>query len=238
MLNAVMAQRDALQAIPQPSLPTSVGLPRAILDPLDPGVESAFTTVIELLRGNGVSLVDVDWPDDDVLQAVGFILMMAESAEFHRERMAESEKFDPEIAELLQMGNLISATDYIRARRVQVAIAEHVGQVFERVPVVITPTLPCPPAPYGSGTFTPLSVGDASMPLAAAHTRFPLLANVAGLPAGTVPCGLASGLPVGLQIIGPPGQGDLVLSAMAGIEKVLADAGIWQVGTTSTGDRE
>jgi Asp-tRNA(Asn)/Glu-tRNA(Gln) amidotransferase A subunit family amidase len=76
------------------------------------------------------------------------------------------------------------------------------------------------------------------MPLAAAHTRFPLLANVAGLPAGTVPCGLASGLPVGLQIIGPPGQGDLVLSAMAGIEKVLADAGIWQVGTTSTGDRE
>ena len=235
LVNAVMAGRDAREAIPRPSLPTTVGLPGAVLGPLDPGVESAFTTALAAMQERGVATIDIDWPDEEVLQAVGFILMMAESADFHRQRMTAPEKFDDEVAGLLRLGNQISATDYIRARRVQAHVTEQIMTVFERVPVIITPTLPCLPAPYGSGTFTPLPLGESLMPLAAAHTRYPLLANIAGLPAGTVPCGFASGLPVGLQVMGAAGHDEAVLSIMAGIETVLADAGLWHVGTTSTG---
>jgi aspartyl-tRNA(Asn)/glutamyl-tRNA(Gln) amidotransferase subunit A len=238
VVNAVMAGREPEGSIPRPALPATVGLPARVLGPLDPGVESAFDAALAVLRQGGVATVDVDWPDEDVLQAVGFILMMAESADFHRQRMSDPGKFDAEVAELLVLGSQISATDYIRAKRIQAHLTGRLLKLLERVPVIITPTLPCKPAPYGSGTFTPLPLGDTSMPLAAAHTRYPLLANVAGLPAGTVPCGFASGLPVGLHVMGAPGEDETVLSVMAGIEAVLADAGAWRVGSTAAAHLE
>ena len=235
LVNAVMAGREVQQAVPLRALPDKVGLPRAVLGPLDPGVESTFAAALGVLQRAGVSTVDVEWPNEELLQAVGFILMMAESADFHRQRMQAPEKFDVEVAELLRLGNEISATDYIRARRVRAHMTEQIMGIFDRAPVIITPTLPCQPAPYGSGTFTPLPLGEDSMPLAAAHTRYALLANVAGLPAGTIPCGVALGLPVGIQVMGAPGHDEVVLSVMAGIEAVLADAGLWQIGDTSIG---
>jgi Asp-tRNA(Asn)/Glu-tRNA(Gln) amidotransferase A subunit family amidase len=238
LVNAVMAGQVAGLALPPPRLPAVMGLPGSVLGPLDAGVESAFFNAIGALQVKGVATIDIAWPEEDVLQAVGFVLMMAESAEFHRTRMRASKRFDSEVEELLQLGMEIRATDYIRARRVQAHLRETILEVLDRVPVIVTPTLPCQPAPYGSGTFTPLPLGESSMALAAAHTRYPLLANVAGLPAGTVPCGLASGLPVGLQVIGGPGRDELVLSIMAGIEATLFDAGLWQVGKTAAGNRD
>lgn len=237
LVNAVMAGREVSGAIPEPTLPSIVGLPRGVLSPLDPGVESAFIAALDALQAHGVSTVDVEWPDEAALQAVGFVLMMVESADFHRKRMQAPEKFDPEVAELLRLGEQISATDYVRARRIQAAIAESIQAIFERVPVILTPTLPCQPAPYGSGTFTPLPLGEDSLPLATAHTRYPLLANVAGLPSGSVPCGFASGLPVGLQVMGAPGTDDTVLAVMAGIESVVNTAGLWEAGTFASAER-
>lgn len=234
LVNAVMAGIELSDAVPQPLLPSVVGIPREVLGPLDPGVEAAFSGALEILSTRGVATADVSWPDEDALQAVGFLLMMAESADFHRDRMRSPEKFDPEVADLLRMGQEISATDYIRARRLQAQLSREFERVFDHVPVILTPTLPCQPAPYGSGTFTPLPLGQDSMPLAAAHTRYPLIANVAGLPAGTVPCGLASGLPVGLQVMGPRGSDATVLAVMAGIERVLDEAGVWTMGATAS----
>lgn len=211
-------------------LPVRVGLPEGVLEPLDPGVAREFRSSLASWVDRGVEIVEVPWPDEDALQAVGFVVMMAEAAEYHRARMDRRELFDPEVAELLSLGARISAQDYLRALRVRSMIAAAASAVFEQVTIVATPTLPCPPAPYGSGTFTQLTVGPSSMTLAAAHTRYPLLANVAGLPAGSVPCGLASGLPVGLQVMGAPGSDRAVLSAMAGLEAILKEDGIWEAG--------
>ena len=48
-----------------------------------------------------------------------------------------------------------------------------------------------------------------------------VLANVAGLPAISLPMGLADGLPCGLQIIGPHGADGLVLDVAAQVEALL-----------------
>ncbi len=176
----------------------------------------------------------VPWPDPDLLEAVGFILMMAESAAYHRERMDRLELFDPQVAELLKEGATVSAGDHIQALRVRTQLARWFDTIFGSVTIVITPTLPCLPPEIGADTFTPVDVGSETQPLATAHTRFTLAANIAGIPAGSLPCGIDEGLPIGLQVMGRRGSDMGVLSVMAGIERVLAQEALWQPGTIAT----
>lgn len=216
-----------------PQLPTVIGIPRGVLEPMHPAVRVAFDAAVAAVGESGVEFVDVPWPDPDLLEAVGFVLMMAESAQFHRHRMQRPELFDPQVAELLEAGATVSAHDLLQAQRVRVQLAQWFDSLFESTPILITPTLPCLPPPLGADTFTPVDLGDVTQPLATAHTRFPLAANIAGIPAGSLPCGLGEGFPIGLQVMGRRGSDRSVLSVMYGIEQTLAQAGLWQPGAIS-----
>ena len=215
-------------------LPSIIGIPRAALEPMHPAVRTAFDEAVATLVDRGVRVVDVPWPDSDLQEAIGFILMMTESAAYHRNRMERPELFDPEVAELIEQGATVSAGDHIQALRVRVQLAHEFDAIFNGVPVVITPTLPCLAPAIGSGTFTLVNVGGETQPLATAHTRFTLAANIAGIPAGSLPCGIGEGLPIGLQVMGRRGSDLGVLSVMAGMERVLAQEALWQPGTIAT----
>jgi aspartyl-tRNA(Asn)/glutamyl-tRNA(Gln) amidotransferase subunit A len=215
-------------------LPTTIGIPRSVLDPVHPAVRAAFETAVDALVAKGVEIVDVPWPDPDLMEAVGFILMMAEAAAYHRERMERPELFDPQVAELLEQGATVSAQDHLQALRVRTQLARQFDSIFDRVPIVITPTLPCLPPGIGAGTFTPVDVGGQTQPLATAHTRFTLAANIAGIPAGSLPCGIYENMPIGLQVMGRRGSDLGVLSVMAGMEQVFAQEKLWQPGIIAT----
>lgn len=217
----------------KPQLPPVIGIPREVLEPMHPAVRMAFNAAVDALASNGVEFVDVPWPSPDLLEAIGFILMMVEAAQFHQDRMQRPELFDPQVAELLEAGATVSARDLLQAQRVRVQLAQWFDSLFESTPILITPTLPCLPPPLGADTFTPVDLGDTTQPLATAHTRFPLAANIAGIPAGSLPCGLGEGLPIGLQVMGRRGSDRGVLSVMHGIEQVLAQAELWQPGSIS-----
>ena len=62
---------------------------------------------------------------------------------------------------------------------------------------------------YPHGTFAPTYVS---------HT---VLFNLLGFPAVSVPCGFIDGLPVGLQIIGPPGREDVILRAASAFQNLF-----------------
>jgi aspartyl-tRNA(Asn)/glutamyl-tRNA(Gln) amidotransferase subunit A len=196
-------------------------------------VSTAFDAAVAALQKRGVDIIDVPWPDPDLLEAVGFILMMAESAAFHRDRMNRPELFDPQVTELLEAGATVSAADHLQALRVRVQLAQWFDNLFAVTPILLTPTLPCLPPPLGADTFTPVDLGSETQPLATAHTRFPLAANIAGVPAGSLPCGLQDGFPIGLQVMGRRGSDLGVLSVMYGMEQVLAQEGLWQQGAIS-----
>ena len=68
--------------------------------------------------------------------------------------------------------------------------------------------------------------GDASVPLPwIGWTPFTYPFNLSGQPAISIPCGFtAGGIPVGLQIVGPWGQDDLVLAVARSFEACLAEA--------------
>lgn len=85
---------------------------------------------------------------------------------------------------------------YLKAQKGRTLLRQEFERVFETVDVLVCPTAPTPPFRLGELVDNPLA-----MKLMDVLT---IPVNLAGLPGLSVPCGLAEGLPVGLQIIGKP----------------------------------
>ena len=92
---------------------------------------------------------------------------------------------------------------YLKAQKVRTLIKQDFENVFEKVDALIAPTYPG--LPFGIGE---LANDPLAMYLADVLT---VPANLAGVPALSVPCGRAGALPIGAQIIGPRFREDVVL---------------------------
>ena len=86
---------------------------------------------------------------------------------------------------------------YLKAQKVRTRIREDFDKAFKACDVIVTPTSPTTAFKIGEKTSDPLS-----MYLSDVYT---IPANLAGLPAISIPCGFSSdGLPIGLQILAKP----------------------------------
>jgi aspartyl-tRNA(Asn)/glutamyl-tRNA(Gln) amidotransferase subunit A len=85
---------------------------------------------------------------------------------------------------------------YGRAQRVRTLIRRDFARAFAECDVIATPTSPFPAFRLGEKVGDPLKMYLAD--------RYTVSCNLAGLPGLSVPCGLCDGLPVGLQLLGPP----------------------------------
>jgi aspartyl-tRNA(Asn)/glutamyl-tRNA(Gln) amidotransferase subunit A len=101
---------------------------------------------------------------------------------------------------------------YAQAQRMRASIARDYTRAFETVDVIATPTSPTTAFRLGDRLEDPVQMYLADV--------FTVSANLAGIPAISVPCGLAGGLPVGLQFTGPAWGEARVLRAAAAYEAV------------------
>jgi aspartyl-tRNA(Asn)/glutamyl-tRNA(Gln) amidotransferase subunit A len=83
---------------------------------------------------------------------------------------------------------------YLKAQQVRTLLRQDYDAAFERVDVVAMPTSPTPPFRLGEKTDDPLQMYLADV--------FTVSANLAGVPAISVPCGFSDQLPIGLQLTG------------------------------------
>jgi aspartyl-tRNA(Asn)/glutamyl-tRNA(Gln) amidotransferase subunit A len=83
---------------------------------------------------------------------------------------------------------------YLKAQQVRTLILRDYERAFERVDLVAMPTSPTPAFMLGERSADPLQMYLADI--------FTVSANLAGLPAISVPCGFTADLPVGLQLTG------------------------------------
>jgi aspartyl-tRNA(Asn)/glutamyl-tRNA(Gln) amidotransferase subunit A len=100
---------------------------------------------------------------------------------------------------------------YLKAQRVRALIARDFAEAFERVDCLLAPTAPSAAFPIGEKSDDPIAMY--------LNDVFTVPADLAGLPAVSVPVGLsADGLPLGMQVIGRAFDEATVLRAAAVLE--------------------
>ena len=190
-----------------------IGLPRTFFfADLDRGVEQAVDTAIAVLCKLGAETCEVPFEvsrDRTVARAEAFA--------YHAEHITRTpESYSAETLKKLRLGASIDAPAYIQARREVEAMRRAANAIFREVDVLVTPTSPVPP-PAFEGWPTGFDEVVARETTLLRNTR-PF--NPLGIPSVSVPCGFtAAGLPVGLQISGPPWAEARILAVAAAFER-------------------
>jgi aspartyl-tRNA(Asn)/glutamyl-tRNA(Gln) amidotransferase subunit A len=189
--------------------PTLGLLRRYYYDHADEEIREHTDRVIELLRGAGARIEEVEPPEDlELVYAAHRAVVFSECAAYHQETFRQRpEDYGPKLRELIELGQVTPAVSYIQAQRLRRPFARRLGETLHGVDALITPTTPTT-APKGLS-----ATGD---------RRFQIPWTFAGVPAINVPSGLdRSGLPFGLQLVGGRFAEDQLLATAYWCETTL-----------------
>jgi aspartyl-tRNA(Asn)/glutamyl-tRNA(Gln) amidotransferase subunit A len=178
--------------------PARIGVPRKFFyEDLDSEVAAAVELALAVLKNLGCEIreINLEIPTDRTLQA-------AESYAIHRKFVSESpELYQPETLRRIRSGENISEAQLQAARHDLAKARSEIQNVFLNLDFLVTPAVPIPAPQLVELKQNP----DLLRPRELVLLRNTRPFNVWGLPAISVPCGFtASGLPIGLQIAGPP----------------------------------
>ena len=204
---------------------------------LDPEVASAVRAAADVYRSLGAQLVDVTVPHSKYGVAAYYLIAPSEAASnlarydgVHYGHRAEKfdglidmyaasrgEGFGPEVKRRIMLGNYALSAGYydayyLKALKVRRLIRNDFDRAFETCDVLLSPVAPTPAFKVGELVDDPLA-----MYLSDIYT---LSANLAGLPGISLPGGISSGgLPIGIQLLGPPFAEETLLRAARMFER-------------------
>ncbi len=189
-----------------------VGVPlNYFTDDLDPGVGAALTESLKAIESLGCEIVLATLPDMTAMDVAGNHIVAAEAAACHGEWMrTRPQDYSPQLRARFERGLALPATKYIDALRYRgPALEAFTKAVFTKVDVLHAPCLPIPTPTIAETDVGGSPAMDRTLALL---TKFMRPFNYLGLPSLAVPCGfLASGMPVGMQLVGRPFAEDLCL---------------------------
>lgn len=190
---------------------------RGVHRPVRDAVEQALRVLEEL----GAVRVEVAIPHVELSAPIGIGIIMPESSSLHqswiRQRPAD---YEQGTRTMLEVGELLLATHYLRALRARTLIKNTFQEVFteHRLHALITPTEPTTATKIDQTAVMFEDVGEEAFFSVFARETIPF--NLAGLPALSVPCGfspppgdahIGPNLPIGLHVAGRPFDESTVL---------------------------
>lgn len=183
----------------------TLGVPtNYFFDDIDPEVEAATRAAIQLLESNGAVLREIKIPCTAYFMATLFGIIVPEASAYHQEMLRESgDLYTSEVRVLLEAGELVSASQYIKAQRARTVIQHAMRDAFEGLDAIVAPTLPMTAVRLDEELFTlPSGAQTTAMNAYVGHSA---AGSLTGLPTLSVPCGFsAAGMPIGMQIMGRP----------------------------------
>lgn len=168
-----------------------------------PGVRGAVEGAISTLVDLGIDVVEISLPTLALALPASLAIALSEASAYHRHHLREHALgYLPETRVMLETGALVSTADVALAYEVQASLRTTLHEAMDEAGVlaVVSPTLPAA-APFVSEMVHELTATTGDQSLSSA-LRILSPANITGMPALSVPCGFASGQPVGLHLMG------------------------------------
>lgn len=205
---------------------------------LDPIIKKAVNQAIDFYKQNGAEIIEINLPYTDYALACYYIIAPAEaSANLARfdgirySEIVEGDKsnnliqtylqnrtagFGKEVKKRIMLGTYTLSAGYYdayykKALKVRTLIKKDFEEAFKKVDIILGPTSPLLPFKIGEKTQDPLA-----MYLADIYT---VSLNLAGLPGMSIPCGYEGKLPIGLQIIAPSFEEDIIFETANFLQK-------------------
>ncbi|KJD47208.1 Asp-tRNA(Asn)/Glu-tRNA(Gln) amidotransferase subunit GatA [Paenibacillus terrae] len=197
-----------------------IAVPKEYLgEGVDPQVKEKVLDALKTLEGLGAVWEEVSLPHTEYAVATYYLLASSEASSnlarfdgvrygvradnpdnlldlYHQSR---TQGFGPEVKRRIMLGTYALSSGYydayyLKAQKVRTLIKQDFDRVFEQYDVIIGPTAPTTAFKIGSQVDDPLTMY--------LNDILTIPVSLAGVPAISIPCGFADGLPVGLQIIG------------------------------------
>ena len=197
-----------------------IGVPKEYFNGLDKDVEVVIRNAVKQLESLGAEVVEVSMPHTEYAVSAYYLLAPAEASSNlarydgvsfgHRTdgtdiidmyKKTRSNAFGPEVKRRIMLGTYALSAGYydayyLKALKVRTLVKQDFDKAFDKVDVLITPTVPTPAFKIGGMISDPIKMYLQDV------CTIPI--NLAGVPAISVPCGFSNELPVGLQIIAKP----------------------------------
>jgi len=205
---------------------------------LDPGVRTQVESAMKALKDAGAEITELSLPSLPLGLAVYYILCPAEvSSNLSRydgqryghftadaENLSDSftrtrqTGFGREAKRRIMIGTYVLSSGYYdayyrKAQTVRTKVINEFADAFTKVDFLLGPTAPFTAFKVGQNTSDPLAMYLSDIMTVAA--------NLAGIPALSIPCGLSDGLPVGLQLIAKQGADRALLEFARNTEELL-----------------
>lgn len=213
-----------------------IGVPKEYLGQgVDPKVKEAVLAALKVYESLGAVWEEVSLPHTEYAVATYYLLASSEASSnlarydgvrygvraeadnlLDVYRKSRSQGFGDEVKRRIMLGTYALSSGYydafyLKAQKVRTLIRQDFEQVFEKFDVIVGPTAPTTAFKIGAQVDDPLTMY--------LNDILTIPVNLAGIPAISVPCGFADGMPVGLQIIGKALDESTVLRAAHAYEQ-------------------
>ena len=194
---------------------------RYFCDRLTADVAAGFEAAVGMLERAGARIRPVDFPDVELCPHIVDVVAGVEAAAWHAAQPdTDPRAFGADVRAALDKGARYTGVEYLAALGDRQAVIAGMREVFGAVDLLATPTPAMTAPPVGTDE---VPLGGQPVSLLHGLNALTVPANVTGMPALTVPAGFGGdGLPIGLQLMGPPGADATVLGAGRAFEEIAA----------------